>query len=100
MMKMAAGSENESDDASENVQVTRTPALQINDDSFTAAAVPASGGSEPKKIKLSPTKAGKISGNTPASGSNSKSNSPSKAKRAPATTANNTTPSKAKPNKK
>ena len=35
MMKMAAGSENESDDASENVQVTRTPALQINDDFFS-----------------------------------------------------------------
>ena len=87
-MKMAAGSENESDDASEtpNILLTRTPALQINEDNFGANG----GGSDPKKAKVSPGKS-----KTPASASNSKSNSPSKAKKA-ANTANSTTPSKSK----
>ena len=90
-MKMAAGSENESDDAPESTgaQVTRTPALQVNEETFTTSA-----GSEPKKSKLSPSKA--KTSNAPASGSNSKNNSPSKSKRS----TTNTTPSKTKTNKK
>lgn len=82
MMKMAAGSENESDDQPESSTVTRTPALQINDDNFTA-----SGGSDPKKTKMSPVKA-----KTP---NNSKSVSPSKTKKT-ATAAIVITPSKTK----
>lgn len=82
-MKMAAGSENDSDDQSESSTVIRTPALQINDDNFIA-----SGGSDPKKIKMSPVKA-----KTP---NNSKSNSPSKTKKTAATTAIVITPSKTK----
>lgn len=76
MMKMAAGSENESDDASEIV--TKTPALPTNEENFSqtssaAKTVGNTGGNEAKKVKLSPSKA---KSTTP--GSNSKSTSPSK----------------------
>lgn len=95
MMKMAAGSENESDDQADSSIATRTPALQINDDTFNIAASGSGGGggggSDTKKVKVSPGKA-----KTP---NNSKSASPSKNKRMPASTgANVITPSKSKTN--
>lgn len=80
-MKMAAGSENESDDGIEIV--TRTPALPTNEESFSqnsSASKMATSNStvnEAKKVKVSPSKA-KTSSTTTTPGSNSKSNSPSK----------------------
>lgn len=76
-MKMAAGSENESDDASDIV--TKTPALPTNEETFSQSSSTASktvgnsGANEAKKVKVSPSKA---KSTTP--GSNSKSTSPSK----------------------
>ena len=78
MMKMAAGSENESDDAGDIV--TKTPSLQTNEESFsqTSSAAKTVGNAnttnETKKVKLSPSKA-KV---TTTPGSISKSTSPSK----------------------
>lgn len=81
-MKMAAGSENESDDGIEIV--TRTPALPTNEESFSqnsSASKMATSNStvnEAKKVKVSPSKAKTSSSTTTTPGNNSKSNSPSK----------------------
>lgn len=86
MMKMAAGSENESDDASEIV--TRTPALPTNEENFSQASSAASASktsnvivvNETKKVKVSPnkSKSATTTATTTTTTSNSKSSSPSK----------------------
>lgn len=101
MMKMAAGSENESDDGGEIV--IRTPALSSNEESFSqnssaskTAISTVTSLNEAKKVKVSPSKAKPSATTTP--GSNSKSNSPSKNNKKAA--ASTTTPSKGKSTKK
>ena len=97
-MKMAAGSENESDDGIEIV--TRTPALPTNEETFSqnssASKIVISNATahEAKKVKISPSKAKPSTTTTP--GSNSKSNSPSKNIKKAASTP----PSKGKSTKK
>lgn len=102
MMKMAAGSENESgDDASEQ----RTPAMQTIEDSFShqssaskstanPPSVPVSA-NDAKKVKVSPMKAKPPAATS--SASNSKATSPTKKKAAVAVVV---TPSKSKMTKK
>lgn len=89
-MKMAAGSENESDDAVENgssLIVTRTPALSTAEESFVSVS---GNGIETKKPKLSPSKT-----KTSNPANNSKSASPTKSKKS-AQVATSITSSKSK----
>lgn len=89
MIKMAAGSENESDDGGGGESITRTPAgLQTTEETFSQTSTTSANDSAKKVKTFSPAKS-KTSNKTTPANSNSKSSSPSKTKRT-------TTPSKGK----
>lgn len=92
MMKMATGSENDSDDGGDIV--TRTPAMPAGEETFSqplsASKTSGTATNEAKKVKVSPSKT-KATSTTP--GSNSKSSSPTKNTNTKKTS---TTPSKGK----